>query len=90
MSAFPPPYIHLTNPLPPASSHDHSRDLIHLVNHFRDEMPRPIMGIGHSLGCEQLYALPTPPPTPLTPPLASLPPSSTPVSSPRSSLSNRT
>ncbi|GAB1214567.1 hypothetical protein ATERTT37_003731 [Aspergillus terreus] len=36
------------------SSHDHSRDLIHLVNHFRDEMPRPIMGIGHSLGCEQL------------------------------------
>ncbi|CAG7938458.1 unnamed protein product [Penicillium salamii] len=33
---------------------DLSRDLIHMVNHFRDQMPQPIMGIGHSLGATQL------------------------------------
>ncbi|KAB8211982.1 alpha/beta-hydrolase [Aspergillus parasiticus] len=36
------------------SSYDHSRDLIHMINCFRDQMPQPIMGIGHSLGAAQL------------------------------------
>lgn len=39
-----------------ASWYDHSRDLIHMINHFRDLMPQPIMGVGHSLGATQLYA----------------------------------
>ncbi|PYI03027.1 hypothetical protein BO78DRAFT_410128 [Aspergillus sclerotiicarbonarius CBS 121057] len=29
---------------------DHSRDLLLLINHFRDQMPRPLVGIGHSYG----------------------------------------
>ena len=33
---------------------DHSRDLLHLINLKRDEMPRPIVGIGHSMGGAQL------------------------------------
>lgn len=33
---------------------DHPRDLLHLVNTKRDEMPRPIIGIGHSMGCSHL------------------------------------
>lgn len=39
-----------------ASAHwfDHSRDLLNMVNHFRDSMSRPIIGIGHSMGCTQL------------------------------------
>ena len=37
-----------------ASWHDHSRDLLHMINGFRDQMPQPIMGIGHSLGAGQL------------------------------------
>lgn len=37
-----------------ANWYDHSRDLLHMVNHFRDEMPRPIIGVGHSMGCAQL------------------------------------
>jgi pimeloyl-ACP methyl ester carboxylesterase len=36
---------------------DHSRDLLHMVNIFRDEMPRPIMGVGHSMGGAQLAYL---------------------------------
>ncbi|TVY93746.1 Abhydrolase domain-containing protein [Lachnellula willkommii] len=36
---------------------DHSRDLLHMINHFRDSMPQPIMGIGHSMGCAQLVHL---------------------------------
>lgn len=36
--------------------HDHTRDLLHFINIKRDEMPRPIIGIGHSMGGEQLYA----------------------------------
>lgn len=27
-----------------------SRDVLHMINHFRNDMPRPIMGVGHSLG----------------------------------------
>ncbi|CRG84887.1 hypothetical protein PISL3812_02065 [Talaromyces islandicus] len=36
---------------------DHSRDLLHLINLKRDEMPRPIIGIGHSMGGAQLIHL---------------------------------
>jgi alpha-beta hydrolase superfamily lysophospholipase len=38
----------------PASWFDHSRDLLHLINLKRDEMPRPLVGIGHSMGGAQL------------------------------------
>ncbi|PLB55595.1 hypothetical protein P170DRAFT_506158 [Aspergillus steynii IBT 23096] len=37
--------------------YDHSRDLLHMVNHFREEMPRPLIGVAHSLGCAQLVNL---------------------------------
>ena len=37
--------------------HDHSRDLLHLINLKRDEMPRPIIGVGHSMGGNQLALL---------------------------------
>jgi hypothetical protein len=33
---------------------DHSRDMLLMINHFRKEMPQPIMGVGHSLGTTQL------------------------------------
>ncbi|PYH83984.1 putative toxin biosynthesis protein [Aspergillus uvarum CBS 121591] len=36
---------------------DHSRDLLHMVNHFREEMTRPIIGVAHSMGCAQLVQL---------------------------------
>ncbi|KAI1632702.1 prolyl aminopeptidase-like protein [Biscogniauxia mediterranea] len=29
---------------------DHARDLLHLTNVFRAEMPRPLVGVGHSFG----------------------------------------
>jgi predicted alpha/beta-fold hydrolase len=41
----------------PESWFDHSRDLLHLVNHFRDEMLQPIVAVGHSMGASQLYEL---------------------------------
>lgn len=37
--------------------HDHSRDMLHMVNLFRDQMPRPLIGIGHSMGGQQLAHL---------------------------------
>ncbi|KAI9035179.1 putative toxin biosynthesis protein [Aspergillus affinis] len=37
--------------------YDHSRDLLHMINHFRDEMPRPLIGVAHSMGCAQLVNL---------------------------------
>ncbi|KAI1369986.1 Alpha/beta hydrolase family-domain-containing protein [Xylaria arbuscula] len=37
--------------------HDHSRDLLHLTNVFRAEMPRPIVGVGHSFGANILTHL---------------------------------
>jgi hypothetical protein len=37
-----------------ANWYDHSRDLLHMVNHFRDEIPRPIVGVAHSMGCAQM------------------------------------
>jgi pimeloyl-ACP methyl ester carboxylesterase len=36
---------------------DHARDLLHLINLKREEMPRPIVGIGHSVGGAQLVDL---------------------------------
>lgn len=41
----------------PVNWYDHSRDLLHMVNHFREEMPRPLIGVAHSMGCAQLYVL---------------------------------
>ncbi|KAJ5246984.1 toxin biosynthesis protein-like protein [Penicillium chermesinum] len=29
---------------------DHARDLLLMINHFREQMPRPLVGIGHSFG----------------------------------------
>ena len=29
-----------------------------MINHFRDKMLRPIIGVAHSMGCIQLYAFP--------------------------------
>ena len=34
--------------------HDHARDLLHFTNLKREEMARPIVGIGHSMGGNQL------------------------------------
>lgn len=34
----------------PASWFDHARDLLHLTNVLRAEMPRPLIGVGHSFG----------------------------------------
>ncbi|KAF2189688.1 hypothetical protein K469DRAFT_625552 [Zopfia rhizophila CBS 207.26] len=36
---------------------DQSRDLLHMVNAFRKQMPRPIIGVGHSMGGCQLANL---------------------------------
>lgn len=40
-----------------ASWFDHPRDLLHMINHFRNQMPRPLVGIGHSMGGNNLWAL---------------------------------
>ncbi|KAI0421664.1 Alpha/beta hydrolase family-domain-containing protein [Xylaria grammica] len=37
--------------------HDLARDLLHLTNVFRDQMPRPIVGVGHSFGANVLTQL---------------------------------
>jgi pimeloyl-ACP methyl ester carboxylesterase len=39
------------------SWYDHSRDLFNLVNHFRRDFIRPIIGIGHSMGGTNLINL---------------------------------
>lgn len=39
------------------SWNDHSRDLLHMINHFRKEMSRPLVGVGHSMGGNQLVNL---------------------------------
>ncbi|KAK4233047.1 peroxisomal membrane protein LPX1 [Achaetomium macrosporum] len=36
---------------------DHSRDLMNLINQKQDEMPHPLVGIGHSMGGAQLTLL---------------------------------
>jgi hypothetical protein len=33
---------------------DHSRDLLYIVNVFRDQMTRPIVGVAYSMGFAQL------------------------------------
>ena len=38
-----------------ASWSDHARDMLHMINHFRSEMPRPLIGIGHSMGGNNMY-----------------------------------
>ncbi|KAL4914424.1 Alpha/beta hydrolase family-domain-containing protein [Aspergillus aurantiobrunneus] len=37
--------------------HDHARDLLSLINRFQDQIPQPIVGIGHSMGGMQLAHL---------------------------------
>ena len=37
-----------------ASWWDHGRDLLYLINQFQDEMPHPIVGVGHSVGASHL------------------------------------
>lgn len=39
-----------------ASWFDHPRDLLHMINHFRSQIPRPLVGIGHSMGGNNLWA----------------------------------
>lgn len=39
------------------SWNDHPRDLLHMINHFRKDMPRPLVGIGHSMGGNHLVNL---------------------------------
>ncbi|EFQ96669.1 hypothetical protein MGYG_08592 [Nannizzia gypsea CBS 118893] len=39
------------------SWYDHPRDLLNLINQKRIEMPRPVFGIGHSMGGNNLIAL---------------------------------
>ncbi|KAI9374498.1 alpha/beta-hydrolase [Aspergillus egyptiacus] len=39
------------------SWNDHARDLLYMINQFKAEMPRPIVGIGHSMGAGQLTLL---------------------------------
>ncbi|KAJ5273776.1 hypothetical protein N7478_008901 [Penicillium angulare] len=39
------------------STVDHSRDLWGMVNHFRHDMPKPIIGLAHSMGCSQMLLL---------------------------------
>ncbi|KAL1861574.1 hypothetical protein VTK73DRAFT_7048 [Phialemonium thermophilum] len=41
------------------SWHDHPRDLLAMVNHFRKEMPRPLVGMGHSFGASMIVELAT-------------------------------
>ncbi|KAK4654675.1 hypothetical protein QC762_408280 [Podospora pseudocomata] len=36
---------------------DHTRDLLHLTNHFRHSLPRPLIGVGHSFGANIIVNL---------------------------------
>lgn len=36
---------------------DHSRDLWSVINHFHGTITKPIIGLGHSIGCNQLLCL---------------------------------
>ncbi|CZT20709.1 related to host-specific AK-toxin Akt2 [Ramularia collo-cygni] len=42
---------------PDPSWFDHGRDLMFVINQFQDEMPHPIVGIGHSMGASHLAHL---------------------------------
>jgi predicted alpha/beta hydrolase len=35
---------------------DNARDLLLMINQFREEMPRPLVGVGHSFGGCQMCA----------------------------------
>ncbi|RDW92834.1 alpha/beta hydrolase [Aspergillus mulundensis] len=37
--------------------HDHARDLFSMINHFQDQIPQPVVGVGHSMGAMQLAHL---------------------------------
>ena len=39
------------------SWNDHPRDLLYMINHFRKEMSRPLVGVGHSMGGLHLVKL---------------------------------
>lgn len=39
------------------SWNDHPRDLLCMINHFRKEMSRPLVGVGHSMGGNHLVKL---------------------------------
>lgn len=45
---------------PDAHWWDHSRDLLFLINQFQDEMPKPVFGIGHSVGGSHLLVFKCP------------------------------
>ncbi|PSN68712.1 alpha/beta-hydrolase [Corynespora cassiicola Philippines] len=36
---------------------DHSRDLLLMINNFRDRIVSPVVGIAHSMGCSQIVGL---------------------------------
>ncbi|KAL8988980.1 MAG: hypothetical protein Q9177_002037 [Variospora cf. flavescens] len=36
---------------------DHARDMLHIINLLRDKMPRPLVGVGHSMGGNTLTNL---------------------------------
>lgn len=42
---------------PDPSWYDHGLDLLFLINQFQDEMPHPLVGIGHSMGAGHLLHL---------------------------------
>lgn len=39
---------------PDPSWWDHGRDLMFLINEMQGEMPRPMIGVGHSMGASHL------------------------------------
>ena len=53
--SYSPNLLKLTD-LSPVSWMDHARDLLLMINHFREQMPRPLVGIGHSFGGNIMFA----------------------------------
>src|SRR5690348_15148828 len=51
------PCSHILTDRCSASWMDHPRDILHMINHFRKEMPLPLIGIGHSYGGNNLANL---------------------------------
>jgi len=48
-----PSLYYYSNPTP-AEYFDYSRDLLCMINQFRDQMPRPLIGVAHSMGAIQM------------------------------------